>query len=53
MLSNLIFLLAGFVAGLIYSRGRANPLRSAWIDFKLIMRGCRRCVGNILGQHQR
>lgn len=36
MITCLLFLGTGFVLGLVYSRGRANPVEAAWIDAKRI-----------------
>jgi len=34
MISSAITLTAGFIAGLFYSRGKADPVQAAWFDLK-------------------
>ena len=47
MISSAITLTAGFIAGLFYSRGKADPVQAAWFDLKRHTRTIGRETGKL------
>ena len=46
-MAGLLIAIAGFVGGLFYSRGKADPLQSAWFDLRRAARATGRGIGNL------
>ena len=53
MISNFFYLLIGFVLGLVYSKGKERPLRSAWDDACRITRTVTNWVREQLGKQKK
>lgn len=44
MIGTIVGVLTGFAGGILYSRGRADPVQAAWFDVKRGSRTAGRCI---------